>query len=222
MPNSKLLNQIADKEIKKELIAAKVIKKPDLLTHIFEGLNAEDAATKYGCDKVLRIISELQPSMLYPMYDFFACKLESENNFFKWSAINIIANLACVDNDQKFEAIFQKYFASVTGPVMITAGNIVNGAAKIALANPHLTKRITDELLKVEKAKYQTDECRNIVLGQTIKSFDIFLDLIQDKEPVIKLIRKQLKNSRNATRKKAEEFLKKHKRITKEENELVL
>lgn len=222
MANSKLLNQISDKGIEKELIAAKVIKRPELLAQIFEGLNSEDAPTKYGCDKVLRIISERQPEMLYPMYDFFAGKLDCENNFFKWSAIQIIANLAIVDYDQKIEAIFQKYFAQITGPVMITAGNIAGSAAKIALANPHLTKRITDELLKVEKSKYQTDECRNIVLGHVIKSFDIFFDLIQDKEPVIKLIKKQLKNPRNATRKKAEEFIKKHKSIKKEENELVL
>ncbi|MFQ5677760.1 MAG: hypothetical protein ACE5G1_17860, partial [bacterium] len=39
-----------------------------------------------------------------------------------------------------------------TGPVLVTAANIIQGAAKIAKAKPELTPRITRELLKVEKA----------------------------------------------------------------------
>ena len=73
-----------------------------------------------------------------------------------------------------------------------------------------MTERVTRELLKVEKAKYQTDECRNIALGIAIKSFEQFFEQIEDKEAVIKLIKKQLNNSRNVTKKKAADFLKKH------------
>ncbi len=93
---------------------------------------------------------------------------------------------------------------------MITASNVVKGAPKIAKSKPALTERVTRELLKVEKAKYQTDECRNIALGITIKSFEQFFDQIEDKAAVIKLIKKQLNNSRNATKKKAADFLKKY------------
>ncbi len=93
---------------------------------------------------------------------------------------------------------------------MITASNVVKGAPKIARSKPALTERVTRELLKVEKARYKTDECRNIALGITIKSFEQFYDQIDDKAAVIKLIKNQLNNSRNATKKKATDFLKKH------------
>ncbi|MCI0691837.1 hypothetical protein L0337_07495 [candidate division KSB1 bacterium] len=63
--------------------------------------------------------------------------------------------------------------------------------------------------MQVEKAKYQNAECRNIALGHVIKSVEQFFGQIKDKEPMLKLIRKQLKNSRNATRKVAEKFVKK-------------
>ena len=86
---------------------------------------------------------------------------------------------------------------------MITASNVVKGAPKIAKSKPALTERVTREPLKVEKAKYQTDECRNIALGIAIKSFEQFFDQVEDKEAVIKLIKNQLNNSRNATRKKS-------------------
>ena len=48
-----------------------------------------------------------------------------------------------------------------------------------------------------------------MALGQTIDSFDRFFAQIEDRKPIIALAQRQLKNTRNATRKKAERFLKK-------------
>jgi len=211
MPGSRILQQISKKESDKEKIAARVIKKPELLAEIFEGLNADKARIKYGCEKILRLISEKEPSLLYPKFDFFAGLLDSKNNFLQWGGIHVIANLATVDSKNRIERIFDKYFAPIAGPVLITAANVINGAAKIALAKPKLVERITTELLKVEKARYQTSECRNIALGHAIKSFDLFFEKIKNREPVVKLVKRQLENPRNATRKKAEAFLKRHK-----------
>lgn len=206
---SQLQQEIAEKESNKEEIAGRVIENPKFLEEIFEGLNADKANIKYGCEKVLRLISEKNPAVLYPWFDFYAELLDSDNNFLKWGAIRIIANLTTVDSENKFEPIFNKYFAPIPGPQLIPAANTIDSAAIIALTKPHLTDRITRELLKVEKARYQTAECRNIALGKVIKSFDQFFDQIEDKEPVIKLIKKQLKNTRNATKKKADKFLRK-------------
>jgi len=214
MSDSGLLRQISKKESNKEEIAAGVIEKPELLAEIFEGLRSDKANIRYGCEKVLRIISEREPSILYPRIDFFIDLLDSENNFLKWGSILIIANLAAVDSGRKFEKIFDKYFEPIPGPVLITAANVVKAAAKIALAKPELADRIAKELLKVEGARYQTTECRDIALGHAIGSLDQFFDQLKDKEPVIDLIRRQLKNPRNATRRKAEAFAKKHKITT--------
>jgi hypothetical protein len=210
MADSKLLQQISRKGSNKEQIAEQVIEQPDLLSEIFEGLNSDQANIKYGCDKILRRISEKAPELLYPHFGFFANNLSSENTFFKWGAIHILANLAAVDAENKFEKIFDDYFAPIPGPVLITAANVIKGAAKIASAKPHLAERIAQALLPVEKAKYQNAECRNIALGQVIKTVGQFFDQIKDKEPMIKLVRKQLKNSRNATKKVAETFMKKN------------
>lgn len=211
MPESKLFKQIAQKESDEEKIAARIIKRPELLSEIIEGLDSDKARIKYGCLKILRIISEKEPKVLYPRFDFFTGLLESDNTFFKWGAIYIISNLSSIDLQNKFEKIFDKYFAPVPGPYMISAANVIRGGAKIALAKPKLTERITREILKVEKGKYQTIECHNVVLGHAIKSFDQFFDQIKDKEQVMKLAKKQLNNTRNATRKAAEKFLNKRK-----------
>jgi len=209
MPASELLQEIAQKGINKERIVDKVINNPELLPILFEGLNADKASIKYGCEKTLRLISEREPQLLYPNFNLFVRLLDSENNFLKWGSIIIIANLATVDSENKFEKIFDKYFAPIPGPELIPAGNVIGNSYKIALAKPELSERIAKVILKVEKAKYQTDECKNVAFGHTINSFTQFYGQIKNKEPVDKFIKKQLKNTRNATRKKAERFLKK-------------
>jgi len=97
---------------------------------------------------------------------------------------------------------------------MITAGNTIRSAARIELYMPHLIGRITREILKVEKAKYETAECVNVVCGHAIDAFGQFYEEIIDKGPVIEFIKRQLRNTRGPVRKRAEKiFLKKHKII---------
>jgi hypothetical protein len=144
------------------------------------------------------------------MFERFVHLLHADNKILQWEAMRIIANLASVDSDGKIERILDEYLEPIRGPVMITAANVIKGAAGTAVAKPHLAGRIAKALLGVEKAKYQTAECRNIALGHAIEAFDLFFDRIEDRKPVLELVRRQRKNRRNATRLKAERFLKKH------------
>ena len=210
MGESPLLQQIGQKEIDKGQIAEGIIGEPGLLADVLEGMSAPKASVKFGCSKVLRIISQKKPEVLYPSFDFFVNLLNSDNTFLKCDAILILANLAAVDSANKFESIFDRYFAPIKGPVLIIAANVIGGAARIALAKPALTDRIVEALLEVEDAEYQTAECRNIALGQAIMSFEQFFEQIGDKEGVIQLVKKQLANTRNSTRQKAAQFLRKH------------
>ncbi len=212
MGESPLLQQIAQKESDKEQIAQRIIGEPALLADILEGLSARQASVRFGCSKVLRIISQKQPEVLYPHFDFFVQRLDIDNTFLRCDAFLILANLTAVDTANKFESIFYRYFSPVKGPTLIVAANVIGGAAIIAQARPELTDRIVAELLKVETAQYQTDECRRIALGHAMTSFDEFFGQIGDKERVLKLVRKQLNSTRKGTAKKAEQFLKKHDR----------
>ena len=209
MSTSALLQEISRKETDKDGIVDRVIRNPELIPEIIEGLSADRARIKYGCAKILRLLSEKNPEILYPWFGLFIDLLDSDNSFLKWDAIHVLGNLAAVDSENRFEKVYDRHFAPIPGPVLITAANVIGGAAKIALAKPALTGRVTGEILKVEKARYQTDECRNVALGQAIDSFDRFFNQIEDKRAVIALVQRQLNNTRNSTRKKAEKFLKK-------------
>ena len=154
-------------------------------------------------------MSEKHPKALYPHIDSFIKLLDSENNIMKWEGIHVIGNLARVDKDKKIDAILNKYLKPIDRPAMITAANVIGGAAKIAAAKPYLTERIAKAMLKVEHAEYDTDECRNVALGHTLDAFEKFYDKIEEKQPVIDLVTRQLDNTRNSVRKRAEVLLKK-------------
>ena len=204
-----LLRKLARKDVDKQKLAAAVVKQPALLSEIFAGLSSDVATVKYGSVKILRIISESDPGILYPKISFLFDLLDSGNQILKWGGIIIIANLASVDSKRKIDKILARYMEPICGPELITAGNVIGGAAKIALAKPKLTDRVVDEILKVEKARYQTPECRNVALGHAIEALGRLFQQSKRREKILKLARKQLKNPRNATRKKAERFIKK-------------
>jgi len=208
MKNDNLLDRIAQKGSDKEAIAEKIASDPAQIEECIGGLNNRKAPVRYGCGKVLRILSEQHPEALYPHIDTFIKLLDSENNIMNWEGIHVIGNLARVDRDNKIDKILTRYLKPIEGHVMITAANVIGGAARIAAAKPYLAERIVKALLKVEHAEYATAECRNVALGHALDAFEIFFDNIKNKQPVIDLVTKQLDNSRNSVSKRAEKLLK--------------
>ena len=189
-------------------LAGMAIKNPRLLEKVMEGLGPETARIKLGCAKALRVLSETRPGLLYPHFDFFVHLLDHQNKIFQWEAARVLSQLARVDAGEKFTTIFDKYFAPIGGPVMITAANVIRGGARIAAAKPHLADLIAAELLKVDRARYRTPECRNVAIGHAVVALGDFFELLRHPAPALRFMRKQIKNSRPATRKKAEQFLK--------------
>ena len=112
MQDEKLLRRLTRQKVNAEKLAAEVIMQPGLLPEFLEGLGAETAAVKYGCAKVLRIVSEREPAVLYPDIKRFIDLLESDNQIIKWNAILIIGNLAPVDSKGKITRILGKNYRS--------------------------------------------------------------------------------------------------------------
>jgi hypothetical protein len=212
MKDDDLLQRIALKGSDKEKIADSIANDTAQLEQVLDGLSSKKASVKFSCAKVLRIISEKHPEALYSHIDSFIDLLDSENNIMKWEGIHVIGNLASVDKGKRIDAILSRYLKPIKGPIMITAANVIGGAAKIAAAKPYLVERIAIEILKVEHAEYATAECRNVALGHALDAFELFFDKLKNKQPVIDLATKQLDNTRSGTRKRAEKLLKKWQR----------
>ena len=209
---SELLRKLASRSLTKEGLLQKVSENPGLIPEVLNGLSSSKASVRYGCAKVLMDLSRDQPEKLYPYMDTFTALLDSEFRILVWNAMAIIANLAKVDKDRKFDAAFNRYYGFLNDEYMVTVANVVGNSGKIALAKPYLAQKIASELLKVENISttpHLTDECRRVIAEKAIESFDLFFDRIQNKDKVVSFVKQHQKSSRRSLKMKAESFLKK-------------
>jgi len=207
---SELLQKLANKSVTKEALLQMVKQNFNLLPTVLNGVSSSKAAIRYGCAKVLMDLSDKHPEKLYPYMDSFINLLDSKYRILTWNAMAIIANLAKVDEDKKFDAIFGKYYGFLNDSYMVTVANVVGNSAKIALAKPHLAQKIAKELLKVENISttpHLTEECKRVIAEQAIKSFALFFSEIEQKDTVISFVARHRNSPRKTLRKAAEEFL---------------
>ena len=210
---NKYLQQLADKSMTKEELLKNVKLDFSLLPIVLQGVSSSKAAIRYGCAKVLMDLSEEYPQQLYPYMDFFIDLLDSKYRILTWNAMAVIANLTKIDEDEKFDAVFNKYYRFINDEYMVTVANLVGHSGKIAVAKPYLTEKIANKLLKVEHISttpHLTEECKRVIAEQAIKSFDMFFDEVERKDKVIAFVERQLTSSRKALRDEAEKFLKKY------------
>lgn len=209
---SGLVHALVDKTITKEELLKNVKLNSDLIPLLLRGISSSKAAVRYGCAKVLMDLSDEAPEKLYSYFDFFIKLLDSRYRILTWNALAIIANLTRVDVQKKFDVIFSKYYSFLNNDYMVTVANVVGNSATIATAKPYLIPKITDELLKVQNisiSPHLTQECKRVIAQQTIKSFNIFFDRVENKEKVLAFVRACLGSPRKKLRTAAETFIEK-------------
>lgn len=207
-----MLSKLANKSLTKQEVLREVRENQDLLPEVLQGVASSKASVRYGCAKVLMDFSGEQPEKLYAYMDTFIALLDSRYRILVWNAMAIIANLAKVDKDKKFDAAFNKYYGFLNDEYMVTVANVVGNSGKIALAKPYLAQKIANELLKVENISttpHLTDECRRVIAEKAIESFDLFFDKIEEKDRVVSFVKRHQNSSRIRLKMKAESFLKK-------------
>jgi hypothetical protein len=212
--SNELLVKLADKLLTRDSLRQLVENDFSLLPLLLEGTCSQKAAVRYGCAKVLMDLSAAHAEQLYPYMDSFISLLDSKYRILTWNALAILANLAKVDQEQKFDEIFDKYYSFLNNEYMVTAANTVGNSGKIALAKPYLIPRITAELLKVEHLSvtpHLTQECKRVIAESAIKTFDLFFGNLEEKEKkkVLGFVERQLNSSRRTLSAKAAVFLEK-------------
>ena len=191
-----------------EKIARLAVKNNNVLNQVLKGALSETKRVKNAAAKCLREISRIQPEKLYPSFDLFVKLIGGKDTILMWNAIEVLSNLTEVDKDNKFNGkILNKYIFLLSEDSMVTAANTISALGKVALNKPGFRKKITGELVKVNSLPHSV-ECRNILAGKALDTFENYIDDIKYKNEIIQFAEKQLKNRRNATRKKAGKLLK--------------
>jgi hypothetical protein len=197
-------------QLTKEFLSA-----PENIPMLLDLINSQKGATKFLCEKIVRQLSEIDPSLLYPYYDKIVSFLSSESNIIRWGALFTLANMASVDSENKFESIFAFYFSFLSSQSMITASNVVKNAPKIIAAKPALEETVTKKLLSAQSNTYYmkgepSGECKNVLYSHLLDCFDKYFLSSHMRREILDFAKNQLNNPRAAVAKKAGIFVKKY------------
>src|SRR4030042_4984861 len=179
----------------------------NFLKEVMDGLLSANETYRYNCYKVLLAMSDEVPLKLYSEWEFFHELLRSENAYYQMTGVNILANLAVVDSEDKFDEMFDEYFNLLDGRSLITARYVAGGAGTIAQVKPALQEAITKRLLATEKTHHKNNE---LIVYDTIESLDAYFSEIKNQEKIIAFVKRHLKSGSPKTAKRAREFLAKH------------
>ena len=174
------------------------------------GLQSENDKIRDKHFKILYPLSNTNPELLYPYWDLFAdmlCKPEVSNKYY---AILLIANLVCMDTENKFDKIFDLWFHDLLNHESpVVSPHIAEKSGKIVKAKPEIEKKVTSLLLNISK----TSQCRHLDLqiAYVLSAFEMYFDIISEKNTVITYIKEEQHNPSSKTRKKALELIKKYK-----------
>ena len=195
-------------EIRAEKIVKNVLKEKSYLSNIMQGVIAKDDSERYPNAIAVEILSEKDPEILYPQWDFFADLLKSNNAFHRSIAVSTISNLTLIDSDEKFETLFDEYFRLLDDKSVIVTRKLAIHVWKIFKAKPSLRIKIKNKLLSIDDT-HHTASRKDLVKGDIIESLSEFFVDIEDKKEIIKFVRNQLSSSSPSTVKKATNFLSK-------------
>ena len=177
------------------------------LSKALKGILSKKDEIRSNSFKVLMHLSEEQPKVLYPKWDYLANLLDSNNHYQRYISINILANLAAVDTKNKFDKIFNKYFSKIDGDRTMVAGQAALNSGKIAKTKPNLQTKITNRLLNIEKT--HKGKQIELIKAYTIEAFNEYFEESSDKNKILDFVKTQLESESPKTRKLAKEFLKK-------------
>jgi hypothetical protein len=100
-------------EVTAKGLAKKAIKEKKMLAGLLQGSLPKEDQTRYISFKAPMFISEEYPELLYPHWNRSVNLIERENTYSKYIGSYLIASLAVVDTDNRFEEIFDKYHSLV-------------------------------------------------------------------------------------------------------------
>jgi hypothetical protein len=202
-----VLSDLGKKSVGVESLAKKALKDKEVLSELLQGILSKKDVIRSNSFRVLLLISEEHPEALFPKWDFFEDLLDGDNNYLKYIAIYLIANLTRVDTEDKFERIFDRYYSILDDERTMTAAHLAANSGKIAKAKPKLRSKITNSLLNIDRT--HRGKQKELIKGYAIEAFDEYFAEIKDKEKILQFVNNQLESKSPRTRKKAREFLKK-------------
>jgi hypothetical protein len=206
-----ILSDASVEKISAESLLDRILKDGRFLDSVFHLIAKSKSSARFRCSKALLLLSESNPDLLHPRIQDIVNLLESNNQILKWNAIAILGNMASEGCKSVIDGILPRMYAFLSCGELITANHAIAALGKIGRVFPENKKKIIAQLLKIEGYAFDTDECRNIAIGKAILALEELIDFSKANEKEAEFVRRHVDNRRQATAKKAKEFL---RRIT--------
>jgi hypothetical protein len=193
-------------EITAKELAKKAIKDKRLLPRLLQQILSREDKIRYTSFMALMFVCEEHSDLLYPHWDHFVSLLDRENTHSKYIGVYLVANLAAIDRDGKFERIFDKYYGLLDDQSIIPAAHVARNSSKIVKAKPDLESKITDRLLRIDETRHKPSH-NELIKADVIAAFDGYFETAKDKDEIVEFVKQQVGSKSPKTRKCAKEFL---------------
>lgn len=194
-----------DKMLDMKKLAQEALKNKKLLDELLLGVKSKDNTTRSNSFQILQMISEEEPAFLYPQWNYFQDMLRSSNNYHKYIAIYILANLTQADEENKFEAILDEYYGILGGDKVMTAAHVAANSPTIIKNKPELQSKIVEILLNIDNI--HQGQQKELVKAYVIEALRKIYPDADDKEEIMEFVKAQLESSSPKTRDMAVCFL---------------
>lgn len=197
--------KLDDKMVDVNKLAQDTLLDRNLLNELLTGVKSKDNTIRSNSFQTLLIISEKQPEFLYPQWDYFLELLRSSNNYHRYIAIYILANLTQADDGDKFDAIFEEYYGILGEDKVMTASHVALNSPVIVKNKPELQSKIIEKLLNIDNI--HQGKQKELVKAYAIEALRKIYPDADDKEKIMEFVKSQLKSSSPKTRDMASCFL---------------
>lgn len=195
-----------DAEIQAKKIVRRVLEDNNYVSKVLKGVIAKEDSKRYPNAIALETLSEEYPKIIYPEWSYFVDMLKSKNAYHKSIAISTISNLTAIDDQKKFEVIFDDFFKLIDDKSVIVSRKLAIYSGRIVTAKPSLSSKITAVLLGIDNTQH-TPSRKDLIKGDIIESFSEYYQNIKNKNEIINFVKNQLESSSPSTVKKAKKFI---------------
>jgi hypothetical protein len=199
-----ILNVLRDRnngDLNPQVIHDEVLQNPDYMDDVITALGSDDEDLQTYCAEALSILSEEQPETLCPYIDVFINNLTGNTTELRCYAVDIIGNLACVDESNKIPEQIRTIARYLTSRNEQVQNRSVRALGKIAQGNPDSAERIFN--LLISHKKHFSGERICIIL----ESFNFFSENQELHEDARRFIEHYINSSSRPVKEKALEIL---------------
>ncbi len=196
---------LEDKRLDIKKLSQNALSDDKIFKELLTGVQSKNNTIRSNSFRTLLLISEDNPEFLYPDWDYFLDMLLSSNNYHKYMAIYILANLTQVDEENKFNDIFDDYFAVLAGEKVMNASHVAANSPTIIKNKPELQPKIIEKLLNIDTI--HQGKQKELVKAYAIEALRKIYPDAEDKEKILEFVKAQLESSSPKTRDMASCFL---------------